>query len=206
MTEFNNFAELHMDILKEIGNIGAGHAATALSQLLDKQVDMLVPNARVIPFWEISNSVGGPEKEVIAVYLRVEGDVPGNLFFILAKESSRKLLKQLVDSRYETGEEYSDMEKSALCEIANILAGSYLSSLADFTQLHMTPTVPALSIDMAGAILSYGLLQYGQVGDLALLIDTTFFEGMEAVEGHFFLLPDPHSFEKIFRALGVPDL
>jgi chemotaxis protein CheC len=78
-----------------------------------------------------------------------------------------------------------------------------LTSLADFTALHLSPTVPALAIDMAGAILSFGLLQFGQMGDQALLIDTKFLEGQREVEGHFFLIPDPESFDKIFSALGV---
>lgn len=96
------------------------------------------------------------------------------------------------------------MEWSALSEIGNILAGSYLSSLADFTSLSMIPTVPALAMDMAGAILGYGLLQFGEMGDSALVIDTTFIEGNHEVEGQFFLIPDPDSFRKIFIALGVP--
>ncbi|MOA27114.1 CheY-P phosphatase CheC [compost metagenome] len=104
----------------------------------------------------------------------------------------------------ENGDSFSEMEWSALSEIGNILAGSYLSSLADFTKLTMIPTVPALALDMAGAILSYGLLQFGEMGDSALLIDTTFIEGNHEVEGQFFLIPDPESFSKIFTALGVP--
>ena len=99
---------------------------------------------------------------------------------------------------------FSDMEISALQEIGNILVGSYLSSLADFTRLNLSPTVPSLAIDMAGAILSFGLIQFGQMGDHALLIDTKFLEGDHEVEGHFFFIPDPESFEKIFVSLGVP--
>ncbi|MBU7317353.1 chemotaxis protein CheC [Paenibacillus oleatilyticus] len=203
MEAFNSFADFQMDVLKEVGNIGAGHAATALSQLLDKPVDMLVPKVRMVPFEEIADSVGGAEEAVIAIFLRVEGETPGNLFFILKFESAKKLLRNLVGIDAVEGEEYSEMELSALNEIGNILAGSYLSSLADFTQLNMQPTVPSLAIDMAGAILSYGLLQFGQMGDQALLIDTKFLDGSDEVEGHFFLIPDPESFERIFVALGV---
>ncbi|MCP1305863.1 chemotaxis protein CheC [Paenibacillus tyrfis] len=203
MEAFNSFADFQMDVLKEVGNIGAGHAATALSQLLDKPVDMLVPKVRMVPFEEIADSVGGAEEAVIAIFLRVEGETPGNLFFILKFESAKKLLRNLVGMDAVEDEEYSEMELSALNEIGNILAGSYLSSLADFTQLNMQPTVPSLAIDMAGAILSYGLLQFGQMGDQALLIDTKFLDGSDEVEGHFFLIPDPESFERIFVALGV---
>ncbi|MFC3841126.1 MULTISPECIES: chemotaxis protein CheC [Paenibacillus] len=192
-----------MDVLKEVGNIGAGHAATALSTLLDKPIDMLVPKVRMLPFEEICESVGGAETVVLAIFLRVEGDAPGNMFFILNLDAAKNILRDLIGLKIEDQEEYSELELSALNEIGNILAGSYLSSLADFTNLNMQPTVPALAIDMAGAILSYGLLQFGQMGDQALLIDTKFLEGESEVQGHFFLIPDPESFGKIFSALGV---
>ncbi|MCZ8520032.1 MULTISPECIES: chemotaxis protein CheC [Paenibacillus] len=203
MDTFKSFADFQMDVLREVGNIGAGHAATALSKLMDKPVDMLVPKVRMVPFEEVADSVGGAEAIVIAIFLRVEGETPGNLFFILSQESAKKLLKSLAGIEVVSDEGYTEMEMSALNEIGNIMAGSYLSSLADFTQLNMQPTVPSLAIDMAGAILGYGLLQFGQMGDQALLIDTKFLDGREEVEGHFFLIPDPESFPKIFKALGV---
>jgi len=196
--------DFKLDVLKEVGNIGAGHAATALSQLLDKPVDMLVPTVSLVPFEQIAERVGGSEQVVVAVFLRVEGDAPGNMFFIIQEESVKRLLQNLLSIDVEQEGFYTEMEYSALNEIGNILAGSYLSSLADFTNLSMAPTVPSLAVDMAGAILSYGLLQFGQMGDDALLIETKFLEGNDEVEGHFFLIPDPESFEKIFRALGVP--
>ncbi|WP_438803687.1 chemotaxis protein CheC [Paenibacillus aceti] len=196
--------EFKMDVLKEVGNIGAGNAATALSRLLNKPIDMAVPKVQMLPFEAISEQVGGAEQVVLAIFLRVEGDAPGNLFFIQSPEAAKKLLHRLAGFEVEGEDSFSEMEWSALSEIGNILAGSYLSSLADFTSLQMTPTVPALALDMAGAILSYGLLQFGEMGDSALLIDTTFIEGQHEVEGQFFLIPDPESFAKIFAALGVP--
>lgn len=204
MNDFRPFADLQLDVLREVGNIGAGHAATALAKLLDKPVDMMVPKVRIVPFEEIAESVGGVEQVVVAIFLRIDGETPGNMFFILTQESAKRLLRKIVGIEVETDEFYSEMELSALNEIGNILAGSYLSSLADFTNLNMQPTVPSLAIDMAGAILTYGLLQYGEMGDHALLIDTAFLEGKDEVEGHFFLIPDPESFDRIFAALGVP--
>lgn len=202
MSDLIPFADYHLDVLKEVGNIGAGHAATALSKLLDKPVEMQVPIVKVVPFAEISNSIGGPEEVVIAIFLRVEGETPGNIFFILSQSSAKKMLRNLMGIKV-TSENYSSMELSALNEVGNILAGSYLSSLADFTRLYLVPTVPSLAIDMAGAILSYGLLQFGEMGDQALFIDTKFLDGLEEIEGHFFFIPDPQSFNKIFMALGV---
>ncbi|WP_055108442.1 chemotaxis protein CheC [Paenibacillus ihumii] len=204
MDLFKGFADIKIDVLKEVGNIGAGNAATALSRLLDKPIDMAVPKVQMLPFEAVADTVGGAESVVLAVFLRVEGDAPGNLFFVLSPEAAKKLVRRLAGIHVESEEEFSEMEWSALSEIGNILAGSYLSSLADFTSLAMLPTVPALAMDMAGAILGYGLLQSGEMGDSALLIDTTFIEDQQEVEGQFFLIPDPESFDKIFTALGVP--
>lgn len=201
---YPNFAEFQLDVLKEVGNIGAGNAATALSKLLNRQVDMQVPLVNLLPFEEIIEMLGGSEQIVLTVYLRVTGDVPANMFFIMTKQSAKQLLKHLAGIDVLSDEFYSEMELSALNEIGNILAGSYLSSLADFTKLSMSPSVPSLAIDMLGAVISYGLIEYGEMGDKALFIDTKFFEGSDAVEGHFFLVPDPGSFDTLFRALGVP--
>lgn len=204
MELFKHFKDFKMDVLKEVGNIGAGNAATALSQLLNKPIDMAVPKVQLLNFEEITDKVGGAEELVYAVFLRVEGEAPGNLFFILSPEAAMNLLNRVAGIEISDNMELGEMELSALSEIGNILAGSYLSSLADFTSLTMYPTVPALAMDMAGAILGYGLLQFGQMGDDALLIDTTFFEGQNEIEGQFFLIPDPESFPKIFKSLGVP--
>lgn len=204
MGALDRLAEFELDVLKEIGNIGTGNAATALSQLLGKPVDMDVPRVSLVPFEQIADRVGGTEQVVVAVFLRVEGEAPGNLFFILGQHSASSILSQLLAIESSGDGQYTDMQFSALCEIGNILAGSYISSLADFTNLSMTPSVPFAALDMAGAILTYGLSDYGEMGDSALLIETAFFDGKEAVNGHFFLIPDPDSFAKIFLALGVP--
>ncbi|MFD1952653.1 chemotaxis protein CheC [Paenibacillus thailandensis] len=203
MGVYNRFEAFEFDVLREVGNIGAGNAATALSRLLNKPVDMAVPRASLLPFEEIADFVGGPEQIVLAIFLRVEGDAPGNLFFIVDEQSARRILRQLLSM--ETSDAvFSELELSALCEIGNILAGSYLSSLADLTRLSMMPSVPSITMDMAGAILSHGVMMYGEMGDSALLIETTFLEGNEVLDGHFFFIPDPDSFVRLFRALGVP--
>lgn len=204
MDPLKHIAEFQLDVLKEVGNIGAGHAATALSKLLNKPVDMKIPLVSIVPFEQVTDSLGGDEEIVIAIFLRVVGDAPGNMFFILSHHSAAKLLNHMAGIQMGGEEGLSEMEVSALLEIGNILVGSYLSSLADLTQLSLSPTVPSIAIDMAGAIMSFGVLQFGAMGDRALLIDTQFLEDNEEMEGHFFFIPDPESFEKIFHALGVP--
>lgn len=204
MDPLKQMADFQLDVLKEVGNIGAGNAATALAKLLDKQVDMKVPLVRIVPFSEVAESLGGAEEVVVAIFLRVEGEAPGNMFFMLSVPSAKKMLSRLAGIESEDPDSFTEMELSALQEIGNIMVGSYLSSLADFTRMSLQPTVPSLAIDMAGAVLAYGVLEYGQTGDKALLIDTKFLEGELEVEGHFTFIPDPQSFKKIFSSLGVP--
>ncbi|MBP1931517.1 chemotaxis protein CheC [Ammoniphilus resinae] len=201
--KWNGMGEIHLDVLKEVGNIGAGNAATALSKLISRDIDMKVPHARIVHFDQITELVGGPDAVVVAILLHINGDVQGSMFFILNEASAKELVKELLPTNDQTPN-FTDLEFSALQEIGNILIGSYLTSLIDFTQLNMYHSVPSLAIDMAGAIVSYGLIELSQVGDYAMVIDTSFLDGSKEVEGHFFFLPDPESLNKIFRALGVP--
>ncbi|MDP5273463.1 chemotaxis protein CheC [Chengkuizengella axinellae] len=204
MSNINKFEPFQLDVLQEIGNIGSGNATTALSNLINKSVDMKVPKVNFGPFSAITESLGDAEKAVIAVYLRVVGETPGNMYFLLSQKSANQLLSDVLQMDLINKKEYSDIEISALTEIGNILAGSYLSSLANLTHLKIFPSVPSLSMDMLGAVLSSGMLQSGQYDDYALLIETNFLEGSENVEGNFIFIPDPGSLHKIFHSLGVP--
>ncbi|MFV9509836.1 chemotaxis protein CheC [Tepidibacillus sp. LV47] len=202
--ELHKLREIQLDFLKEVGNIGAGHAATSLSKMIKKPIEMKVPQVKILPFREVEEFLGGSEKIMVCIFFRVEGDAPGNLLFTLTIDSAKKLLKEMLGPMANQQDFFSELETSALNELGNILAGSYLSSLADFTNLKLYPTVPAITVDMVGAILSFGLLQVSQISDFAIVINTTFFEEQELVEGHFFLIPDPESFNIMFSALGVP--
>ncbi|OEH85608.1 CheY-P-specific phosphatase CheC [Desulfuribacillus stibiiarsenatis] len=202
-----NITAFQLDVLKEISNIGAGNAATSLSKLLNKAVDMEVSRVLPMHFNEITEYVGGAEHIVATVFLRIQGDISGNMFFVISTEAARELVKDLIG---QAEEEFTEMSYSVLQEIGNILSGSYLTALSDFTGLDLQPSVPSLAIDMAGALLGEGLMELGRSGDYAILIDAKI--GLrETLEltvvqnggGHFFLLPDPESFEKLFTALGV---
>lgn len=200
---------IHLDVLKEIGNIGAAHAATALSDLLNKKIDMRVPKVEMVSFHDMMELAGGSETVVVGVFLRIEGDVEGSMFFILPIEQANSFIQRLThDKSFDFNHQpVSDLGLSAMQEMGNILSGSYLSALSDFTNLKIYPTVPGLSVDMFGAIISIGLIELSQVSDNVIVINTSIFEGEigeeETIRGHFFLLPDPHSFNTIFKALGV---
>ncbi|MEK4667200.1 chemotaxis protein CheC [Niallia sp. FSL R7-0271] len=200
---------LHLDILREIGNIGAGNAATALSKLLNKKIDMKVPNVEIVSFDEMMDMAGGSDNIAAGVFLRIEGDAPGSMFFMLPLEQATNFIRDMIgDETVQLAEPpYEELALSALQELGNILSGSYLSALSDFTNLSLYPSVPALAIDMVGAIVSYGLIELSQVSDYAIVINTALNEDeksiSEIVKGHFFLLPDPDSFHTLFESLGV---
>lgn len=211
MDYINSITNKHLDILKEVGNIGAGHSATALSMLINKKIDMTVPNVEIVSFNELMEWLGGPEVVIASVYLRIEGDVSGSLFFVLSIEQAERFIKQLIaDDHFSLiNSTEHELGLSAFQELGNILTGSYLSSLSDLTGTNLYPTVPSLSIDMFGAVISHGLIELSHVSDYAIIIDTVIKEGdhfeVDTVKGHFFLLPDPQSFKKLFEALGVTD-
>ena len=201
--------EFHLDILKEIGNIGAGHATTALSSLLGSSIDMKVPHVNIVSFNEVTERFGGEEAIIAAVFLRIEGDAPGSMFFVLTIEQASQLLTKITGKAIDLSEPpYDELAMSGFLEIGNILTGSYVSSLADFTKLNLHPTVPAVGIDMAGALIHYGLIQLSKESDYALIIDTMFLESDNDIssylKGQVLFMPDPESFRTIFSALGVP--
>jgi chemotaxis protein CheC len=193
---------MQIDVFKEIGNIGAGNAATALSKMIAKRIDMDVPKVNILEFKDVAELVGGPEAAVVGIYFKVTGDISGSIMYIMEKKSA-KFLTSLLMSREMENDALDEMEISALQEVGNILAGSYLSSLSSLTGLTLVVSVPSLAVDMAGAILSVPVILFGQVGDKVMLIETDFIEGSEHVKGNFFLVPDEDSFEILLKSLGV---
>ncbi len=191
-----------LDILGEIGNIGSGNAVTALANMLSKRIDMNVPKVRMLEFKDVAAILGGEEKLVAGIYLDLHGDVKGNIMFILDMQSAINLTDMLLN-RENSSEELDEIGMSALSEVGNILASSYVNSLSALTNLKIIVSVPSLAIDMAGAILSVPAIQFGQIADQILFIETIFAEGDNYVKGNLFLLPDMASFEKILSSLGV---
>ena len=192
-----------MDALREIGNVGAGNSATALSQIINHRIDMNVPEVSIVPLGEVPDLVGGPEAVVVGVFLRVYGQAPGNILFLLPVESAFYLVDMLMGKKKGETQTLDYLDESALMEIGNILAGAYLNALFNLTKLSLLPSIPALAMDMAGAILNVVLIQLGQMGDHALVIETEFSTDEEGIKGHFFLVPDPGSLDTILSAVGV---
>ena len=196
-----SMSEQYYDVLKEIGNIGAGNATTALAQMLQCKVDMKVPQVKLLDFGEVGALMGGEEQIMAGIYLCVEGDITGSIMFLLRKDAAKHLVSKLMGMEL-PGEDFDEIGTSALKEIGNIITGAYLNSLSSLTNLKIFPSVPDLTIDMAGAILSVPAIEFGTLGDKILLIQTQFTDDCE-LDGYFILVPDLESYGKILGALGI---
>lgn len=195
--------ENYYDVLKELGNIGAGNAMTALSQMLQCKVDMKVPQVKLLEFSEVGEIMGGEEQIMVGVLLGVEGDITGSMMFMVEEESAKHLIQKITMGMLPAGTEFEEMGLSAMKEVGNIITGAYLNSLSTLTNLKIYPTPPALTVDMAGAILSVPAIQFGIFGDKILMIQSQFYDEIQ-LDGYFILIPDLESYAKILTALGLP--
>lgn len=197
--EEGQLTSIQMDALKEVSNIGTGNAATALSMLLGRKIDMTVPSVNLIEFSALLEEAG--EEEVAGIVVRVLGDIPGSILIIFEKNVALDIIKMLTgkDEEY-----YSDLGSSALCEIGNILSGSYMNAISQFTGLAAIASVPAVSYDMLSAILATTFVESGQYDEHILDIETLFLdENKGNVGAHFYYIPVPGSIEKILETIGV---
>lgn len=195
MYRLSDLDSRHLDLLKESGNIGAAHAATALSTLLNKQIDMRIPSVNVLPLADLIEK--DAEKHVAASYIEVSGGLKGCFFMMFEVELAERLIHDLIPD----GTVFDDgLGKSAFCEISNILCGSYLTALASFLNIQLIQSPPFYAVDMEGAILGEGLVELSLYDDLVLLIDAVLYDrdALSELKGEFLFLPVPDSLNAIF--------
>lgn len=202
-TDFDELNAKYYDVLKEIGNIGAGNATTAIANMLGMKMDMSVPKVELLPVEKIGGAIGSEDQVVVGIMLGVETDIQGSMMFLMDLPSAHHLVNKLMMRDPSYDKDFDEMDLSALKEIGNIISGAYLSALSGLTNLTITPTVPSISIDMAAAILSVPAIEFGMVGDNALLINTEIGTS-ESIKGYFILMPEGDSYKKIISSLGLP--
>lgn len=195
------------DVLREIANIGAGHAATALAALLERPIVQSVPNVVLIPLSEIPNQLGGAEKVVVSGLLDITGDVSGFFMIVLELEQADRIIAMMLGKSKRTAKsgsvrKYTAIEKSVVAETVNILGGSYLTAISELTGLRVFPSTPYLSVDMVGAVLSIAIAEAGKAGDIAVFFQSELFNETERIIGDVFLIPDQPSCEKILQSVG----
>ena len=194
--------QFQLDALREIGNIGSGHAATALSTLLQRRIDMSVPKVWAVPFEQVSGIVGQLDMPQATIYVKAEGEAPGKAVFFFPVESAEIVVQALFGSDKPVDLYTDEMAQSALKEVGNILVSSFLTALTQFSGIAFQPSVPALAVDMIGASLDAIFLEEGMLEDTVLFIDTQL-TGLPKIEGQFIFLPDEGSLKKMLEAMGL---
>lgn len=198
------FDKMHFSVLQEIGSIGAGNAATALSTLIGRKVDMKIPKIQFLDFQQTGEALGGAEIPVAAVLITVNSEnVNGIMMFIVEMEKTAKLVSSIMGVQPENISELGKMERSALREIGSILTANYIGVLATLLGIEIDRSVPSLAIDMSGAILSLPATEFAKVADKTLFIESVFYSDEDDVSGYFIFVPDQNSFKFIFEKLGL---
>ena len=194
----------HIDVLKEISNIGSGNSVTALSKLLDKKIVMSPPVASLVDFQSATDFLGGPEMEMMAVLVHADSDnVHGMMIFLLDFKNAKTLICSMMNKELSEDFEMGEIELSAMKEVGNILNSSYLNALSILINEPITISIPTVAVDMAAAILSVPVIEYGKVSDKALFIKNKFGPEEIDIDGYFLFIPDADSFKHVFNALGV---
>jgi len=204
MNKEGGFSELQLDALQEISNIGLGHAATSLAEMLQRKIDMGVPHADFISYEKVIELIGGYEELVSCVSLELEGDLKGLVFYIFNESSTYNLVDMLMGFEEGTTTDLDELGTSTINEIGNILTGAFVSAISDFTQLRINASVPIFAFDMLAAIFTSLVIASGSPEEENVMaIETQLFRDDKTVHGYFFLLSEPESINRLFAALGL---
>lgn len=205
MQELLTLKPVQLDALREVANIGAGHAATALSQMTQQTIMIAVPTISITPLEDVPPQLGGPEEEVAAVMMSMLGDLRGRTLLVFPRATALRLAELLLRRPRAPGAPLSELEQSAIKEAGNILSGAYMNALSEFMGVTILPSPPALAIDMSQAVLTTAYLQFGDDRDHVVCVETEFLmhDAGERLRGFFLLLPELPSLRAILRAIRL---
>ena len=194
--------EIQLDALREVGNIGMGHAATALSQLVGKTVHLNVPRVMAMDAMSLPQACGGAERMVAGIYIQILGNARGNILIVFPRDNTLSILEKLLSST-PSATALTELEISTLKEVGNILASAYLNALGSMLKMTLIPSIPLFSFDMADTVVARVLGEHGETGSAAFMIETEFTIDSERTSGHIFLLPATASLDVILNAINA---
>lgn len=203
LNSYSDLNEMQMDVLRELGNIGSGNAATSLASMLMRPVNINVPRINILDYGQVTNALGGPENMIVGLMLTLTGDVTGMIMFLLEKEFAHMTLNALLGESFTDFDSVDDLAHSAMKEVANIMAASYVNAISTMTGLAINISVPDICIDMAGAILSVPAIHYANISDKIIFIEDEFNSEQENALSHILMIPEVESLEKIMTNLGI---
>lgn len=202
---YDQMNSLEIDTLREIGSIGTGNAATALSQMLGKEVRITLPEVRIMGYNEAIEWIGGPEAVTAGVLVKMSGDMGGIMLSVQKLELVNIILETMLGQSIQDYEELAELERSALIEIGNIMISAFVTALSGLAGIDVNLTVPAFAVDMQGAILAVPMAEYGGMSDYLMTIGGNFVCDGKEVPSHLLLSPDLRSLNFLLRKLGVSD-
>ena len=205
MEDIRSLKAIQLDALREVANIGAGHAATALSQMTGGTIMISVPTINVARLEEVPPQVSGPEEPVAAVLMHMLGDLTGRTLLVFPKPTAIRLSEMMLRRAQGSSTDLGELEQSAIKEAGNILSGAYMNAVSDFMGLMLLPSPPSLAVDMSDAVLTTAYLQFGSDRDYVFCVESEFYlqDIGERLRGFFLLLPDYASLQAILKAVRV---
>jgi chemotaxis protein CheC len=205
MNEIKALKDVQLDALREVANIGAGHAATALSQMTGSTIMISVPTINIASLEDVPTQISEPEEPIAAVLMHMLGDLTGRTLLVFPRPTAMRLAELMLRRPAGSSQEMGPLEQSAIKEAGNILSGAYMNALSEFMGLMLLPSPPSLDDDMSSAILSTAFLQFGTDRDHVFYVESQFFlqEQNEHLRGFFLLLPDLASLQAILRAVRL---
>ena len=202
INSYDDLSPVQLDVLKEIGNIGSGNAATALSQLLGRSIDMQVPQVRLMDVADAIESLGSPDKLVVGILIRLKGDADGMIMFLLEEAFAKTgIMGERSFSLYELNAD----DISVLSEIGNIMGGSYVNAIANLSGMTIDMSVPALTTDMLGAIMTVPATELSEAYERVLMISEQFLIDSVEIQSDMLLIPTVESLRTLLGKLGVED-
>ena len=203
MADLLQLNTLELDALRETANIGAGHAATALSQMTSNTIMITVPTITIAALEDVPQRIMPDEEPIVAVLMQMMGDLTGRTLLVFPHPTAIRLAQLMLRRPHNPSADFGELEQSAIKEAGNILSGAYMNALSEFMGLMLLPSPPSLAIDMSTAVLNTAYLQFGTERDMVVAVETQFFlqgDG-EELRGFFLLLPDAASLQVILRAV-----
>lgn len=205
MEDIRQLSDLQLDALREVANIGAGHAATALSQMIGGRIMITVPRVSVTPLEEVPRQLAEPEEPIAAVLMHMLGDLTGRTLLIFPKPTAKRLAELMLRRPINLEDDLNELEQSAVKECGNILSAAYMNALSEFMGMMLLPSPPSLAVDMSSAVLTTAYLQFSAEPNFVVCVESEFLmdDSAERLRGLFLLLPDPASLQAILRAVRV---
>jgi len=203
ITRYDEVNGLGLDLIREIGSIGTGNAATASSSLLGKGVRMTLPDVQILGYNEAIKFLGDPEEIVAAILVKMSGEINGLMLFILKLDFINEVLTSVMQQEIQDYYQLNVMETSALEEIGNIIISSYVNAMSTLSDVAIDLSVPDIAVNMLGGILSVPMVEFGYQTDKMMMISGQFVIGGKVLQSDLLMMPDIQSLNFLMEKLGI---